>query len=149
MRPVAVARGAVARVRVAARGGLLLVVVRRVVLAGVAHEHGALLHGVALGAVGGAHVDAVLVVEAPADGVALDDEVAHGEGRTAATPLRRGAAGGRVPGTSSGGGVDIDGELCCWRRGETRGLEGAAARRKERRLSRGKRERDAGAEKEI
>lgn len=60
---------------------MLLVVVCRVVLAGVANEDGSLLDGVALGAVGRAHVDAVLVVEAPADGVALNDEVAHGSRR--------------------------------------------------------------------
>jgi hypothetical protein len=54
-------------------------VVRRVVLAGVPNEDGPLLHGVAMSAVGRAHVDAMLVVEAPAEGVALDDEVAHSE----------------------------------------------------------------------
>lgn len=49
------------------------------VLAGVPDQDGALLDGMTLGAVGGAHVDAVLVVEAPADGVAFNHEVAHGE----------------------------------------------------------------------
>jgi hypothetical protein len=53
--------------------------VRGVVLACVSDQDGPLLDGVALGAVGGAHVDAVLVVEAPADGVAFNHEVAHGE----------------------------------------------------------------------
>lgn len=50
----------------------MLVVVRRMVLAGVSHEDGPLLDRVALGAVCRAHIDAVLVVDAPADGVEFD-----------------------------------------------------------------------------
>lgn len=51
--------------------------VRRVYLASIAHENRPLLHRMALGTVGRTHIDAVLVVEAPADRVAFDHEVAH------------------------------------------------------------------------
>jgi hypothetical protein len=49
-------------------------------LAGVADEDGLLLYWVALRTICGAHIDAVLVVEASADRVSFDDEVAHLEG---------------------------------------------------------------------
>lgn len=51
----------------------------RVHIAEVADENGLLLHGVALLVGGGAHVDVVLVVDAAADRVALDETVAHGD----------------------------------------------------------------------
>jgi hypothetical protein len=54
--------------------------VHRVFLAGVADQNGSLLYGVALRSIRGTHVDTVLVVEAPADRVSFDDEVAHREG---------------------------------------------------------------------
>lgn len=59
---------------------MLLAGLRGVVVAGVSDEDGLLLDVVAPGAVGGAHIDAVLVIEAPADRVAFDDEVAHDGG---------------------------------------------------------------------
>lgn len=43
----------------------------------IAHEHGLLLDGMAVLAVGGARVDGVLEVDAFADRVAFDDFVAH------------------------------------------------------------------------
>ena len=46
-------------------------------LAGVPDEDRPLLYRVALRTICGAHIDAVLVVEAPADRVPFDDEVAH------------------------------------------------------------------------
>jgi hypothetical protein len=51
-----------------------------VFLAGVADKDGLLLYWMALGAICGAHIDAVLVVETPADRVSFDDEVTHSEG---------------------------------------------------------------------
>jgi hypothetical protein len=96
------AGGAIARVRVAARGGGLLAVgLGGVVLAGVPDEDGLLLDGVAPGAVGGAHIDAVLVVEAAAGGIALDDDVAHGDG--GGRSHRRRMAGQRERGLEEGG----------------------------------------------
>lgn len=50
---------------------------RRVAGAGIADQDGLLLHGMAALAVGGARIDRVLEVNAFADGVALDDLVAH------------------------------------------------------------------------
>lgn len=49
-------------------------------LAGIANENGPLLYWMALRTICGAHIDAVLVVEAPTDRVSFDDEVAHLEG---------------------------------------------------------------------
>lgn len=46
----------------------------------VADEDGLLLYGVALLVGGGTHVDAVLVVDAAADRVALDETVTHDDG---------------------------------------------------------------------
>jgi hypothetical protein len=46
-------------------------------VAQVANEDSLLLHPVALLVCSGAHIDAVLVVEAAAHGVALDDAVTH------------------------------------------------------------------------
>lgn len=79
--PVALGVGAVAAVAgvgvgvVVGSGGLA----RGVHGAGVADEDGALLHVVAATAVRGAAVDGVLVVEALAGRVQLDELVAHGE----------------------------------------------------------------------
>lgn len=47
------------------------------VTAEVADEDGLFLNPVALLVGGRAHVDAVLVVEAPTDGVSFDDSIAH------------------------------------------------------------------------
>lgn len=47
---------------------------------GVTDQYGLFLNGVAALAVGGAWVDGVLEVDAFADGVALDDFVAHFDG---------------------------------------------------------------------
>lgn len=46
-------------------------------LAGVADEDGPLLYWVALRTICGAHIDAVLVVETPADRESLDNDIAH------------------------------------------------------------------------
>lgn len=53
----------------------------RMSIAGVSHQHRFLLDGVTLRAICGAHINTVLVVEASADRVPLDDEIAHGERR--------------------------------------------------------------------
>lgn len=78
---VGVAAG-VARVWEAGRGAArrLMRVLVGVVPAQVADENGLLLYAVALLVGGGAHVDAVLVVDTAADGVALDETVTHGDG---------------------------------------------------------------------
>lgn len=78
---VARVKAGVARVRVlvAAVAGLVVVSVR-VFAAEVADENCLLLHGVALLVGGGAGVYAVLVVEAFADRVSLNDSVAHDGG---------------------------------------------------------------------
>ena len=76
----AVTRCPISRVRISIPRIGSLCLVRGVFLAGVAHEDGPLLYRMALRAICGAHVDAVLVVEAPADRVPFDDEVAHLEG---------------------------------------------------------------------
>jgi hypothetical protein len=51
-----------------------------VIRTSVAHQNCLLLNGMTSLAVGGARVDGVFVVEAPARGVAFDDLVAHFEG---------------------------------------------------------------------
>ncbi|OBT53070.1 hypothetical protein VE04_07982 [Pseudogymnoascus sp. 24MN13] len=77
---VGVAAG-VARVWEAGGGAARLVrVLVGVVPAQVADENGLLFYAVALLVGGGAHVDAVLVVDTAADGVALDETVTHGDG---------------------------------------------------------------------
>lgn len=65
-----------------------------VVLAGVADEDRLLLDGVAALAAGGAGVDGVAVVEAAADGVALDDLEAHARGCLAGGGWEEGGGGG-------------------------------------------------------
>jgi phage shock protein PspC (stress-responsive transcriptional regulator) len=77
---VGVAAG-VARVWEAGRrAARLMCVVVGVMPAQVADENGLLLYAVALLVGGGAHIDAVLVVDTAADGEALDETVTHDDG---------------------------------------------------------------------
>ena len=53
---------------------------RGMVIAGISNENCPLCYSVSRGAIRSAHVDAVLVVETPADGVSLNHDIAHSSG---------------------------------------------------------------------